>query len=394
MCARQPKTRLCLSPVLRACAGCSAAAFTFYFPFHDFDTPSMPLIVSLPILCALGARIAFTIINTDPTPSTEDALVDNVVQGLFQGVLIQLVYSEHQIFAPALALACAGRLVAMAVFASSEADIHAAGIAGISAVVGFAFSYLLSTAVDEWAETSSTDADEAMERRRERRREREIARKEHMRARLREINARERGRDKERDSSPLSNLRSRSLDRTQIRRRSRSRALSASPQRTEHTTVPPTLITETSTTMTMEQLGYTGLGRLLDLELANLRKRAATAEADRRRCKEEKKWAIAQGDTSRAKQLAWQVKRYAAMAESYTREADRRIIEATRAAHPSAASFPAEKGDSPLSGDTLRQETDTDDQPYPGQLRRECVVFLKCRKLVLTSLLIARAKPR
>ena len=338
----------------------------------------MPLIVSIPIICALGARIAFTVINHDPTSSNEDVLVDNVVQGLFQGVLIQFVYYEHQLFAPALALACLGRLVAMAVFASSDPEVHAAGISGISAVVGFAFSYLLSTAVEEWTEGGVAGVSDSRERRRERRREREEARearKEHMRARLREINARERGRDPEREPSPpLSILRPRSLDRTQNRRRSLSRARSDSPQRTEHTTVPPTLITETSTTMTMEQLGYTGLGRLLDLELANLRKKAATAEADRRRCKEEKKWAIAQGDTSRAKQLAWQVKRYAAMAESYTREADRRIIEATRNAHPTAGP-PPEKGDSPLSADTLKN-LEMDDQPYPGQLRKECAILL------------------
>lgn len=338
----------------------------------------MPLIVSLPILCALGARIVFTILNPNPAPSTEDNLIDNAVQGLFQGVLIQLVHSEHQIFAPALALACAGRLVTMAVFGTTEAEVHAAGISGIAAVVGFAFAYLLSSAAEEWTNGNLSDED-SRERKRERRRERELARearKEHMRARLREINARERGRDPERElSPPRSVTRSRSFDRIQSRRRSLSRARSTSPQRTEHTGVPPTLITETSTTMTMEQLGYTGLGRLLDLELANLRKRAAIAEADRRRCKEEKKWAIAQGDTARAKQLAWQVKRYAAMAESYTREADRRIIEATRNAHPTAGPLPAEKGDSPLSGDMLKHDIDADDQPYPGQLRKECVIF-------------------
>ena len=86
-------------------------------------------------------------------------------------------------------------------------------------------------------------------------------------------------------------------------------------------------VTDETGTSSLELTGYTGLGRLVDLQLGNLRKKAAIAEADRRRCKEERKWALASGNKARATQLTWQIKRYAAMAESYTREADRRIIE-------------------------------------------------------------------
>ncbi|EJD02762.1 uncharacterized protein FOMMEDRAFT_167928 [Fomitiporia mediterranea MF3/22] len=314
----------------------------------------MPLTVTLPLLCALGARIAFTLLNPPLTaPSSNDELIDSAVQGAFQGVLLQYVASDHPDFAPALAFACAARAAMAAYFSDGPADIQALGVAGIAAVVGFSLTHLLSQAAEEWNGVE-LDEDLSNDRRHSRRRDRELARearKEHMRARLREINARERER------SPSPSVRSRSLERIQPRRTFISRARSVSP-RTEHTAaIPPTLITETtSTTWTMEQMGYTGLGRLLDLELANLRKKAASAEADRRRCKEEKKWAIAQGDTSRAKQLAWQVKRYAAMAESYTREADRKIIEATRVNHPgrlSAAAAP-------------EASTPTQDNPYTG----------------------------
>ncbi|KAL5507533.1 hypothetical protein ACEPAH_6989 [Sanghuangporus vaninii] len=302
----------------------------------------MPLAVTLPILCALGARIAFTLLNpplTPPLPSEE--LIDGAVQGAFQGVLLQYVSSEHPVFAPALALAFVGRIASIVYFADAPPDMQVVGVTGIAAVVGFALTQLLSLAADEWMDEDELSIDRRHSRRRERELAREMARearKEHMRARLREINARERDRDRSRSPS----VRSRSFERVAPRRSYVTRARSASLPRTEHTTVPPTLITETtSTTLTMEQMGYTGLGRLLDLELANLRKKAATAEADRRRCKEERKWALAQGDKARAEQLAWQVKRYAAMAESYTREADRKIIEATRANHPGQLSAAA-----------------------------------------------------
>ena len=317
----------------------------FLFPFFlgspIFDETFMPLIVSLPLLCALGARIAFTFLNSDvisPTgvdASLEDSLLDLIVQGAFQGVLFQYVQSEHPIFAPALALLCIGR-AGVLLFTSEGSEAPKIGVSAAAAIIGFAVAYLASSAFEEWTGVDEVVPAEGRKTRHSyRKKDRELARelarearKQHMRARLREINARERSRS----PSPVPAV-SRPL--------SRSQARSTSPQRTvytehtgytEHTErIPATLVTETSTTLTMEQMGYTGLGRLLDLELAGLRKRAATAEADRRRCKEERKCAIAQGDKARAEQLAWQVKRYAAMAESYTREADRRIIEATRA---------------------------------------------------------------
>ncbi|THH04576.1 hypothetical protein EW145_g5413 [Phellinidium pouzarii] len=242
---------------------------------------------------------------------------DVVVQGLFQGVLLQYVFAEYSLFAPALALALAGRAF-LDFFYSQYTDVQKLSFTGMSAIVGFVGSYLLTIVMEEWFGWNTEEIVESVvHHRAPHRKDRMSARetrRDRTRARLREINARERERS-----------RSHSQDR-QDRSRHRERDMSAPA--TERFGAPPTAITEmTSSTLTMEQMGYTGLGRLLDLELANLRKRAATAEADRRRCKEERKWAIAEGDKVRATQLGWQVKRYAAMAESYTREADRRIIE-------------------------------------------------------------------
>lgn len=65
----------------------------------------------------------------------------------------------------------------------------------------------------------------------------------------------------------------------------------------------------------------------LEREVATLRARASLADSERRRFKEEKKWALSQGNTARAAQMSWQVKRYTALTKSFTREADTRFLE-------------------------------------------------------------------
>jgi hypothetical protein len=65
----------------------------------------------------------------------------------------------------------------------------------------------------------------------------------------------------------------------------------------------------------------------LDREVAALRARASLADSERRRFKEEKKWALSQGNFARASQMSWQVKRYHALMRSFHREADARAIE-------------------------------------------------------------------
>ncbi|KAJ7076328.1 hypothetical protein B0H15DRAFT_1006019 [Mycena belliarum] len=66
----------------------------------------------------------------------------------------------------------------------------------------------------------------------------------------------------------------------------------------------------------------------LDREVAALRARASLADSERRRYKEERKWAIEQGNPARAKEMSWQVKRYSALMKSFHREADDKILEA------------------------------------------------------------------
>ncbi|KAJ3803269.1 hypothetical protein GGU11DRAFT_178895 [Lentinula aff. detonsa] len=66
----------------------------------------------------------------------------------------------------------------------------------------------------------------------------------------------------------------------------------------------------------------------LDRQVAALRARASLADSERRRFKEERKWAKSQGNIALAAQLRWQVKRYSALMKSFHREADTKLLEA------------------------------------------------------------------
>ncbi|KAG6837495.1 hypothetical protein H0H93_008420 [Arthromyces matolae] len=60
----------------------------------------------------------------------------------------------------------------------------------------------------------------------------------------------------------------------------------------------------------------------LEVEIKTLRARAALADSERRRFKEEKKWAISQGNLARASQMKSQVKHYTALMQKFNHDAD------------------------------------------------------------------------
>lgn len=65
----------------------------------------------------------------------------------------------------------------------------------------------------------------------------------------------------------------------------------------------------------------------LEREVATLRARASLADTEKRRYKEERIWALAQGNQARAEQMAWQVKRYRALTHGFHKEADAKLLE-------------------------------------------------------------------
>lgn len=64
----------------------------------------------------------------------------------------------------------------------------------------------------------------------------------------------------------------------------------------------------------------------LEREVAALRARASLADSERRRYREERKWAVSEGNMERAAQLKQQVKRYTALMQSFHREADIKML--------------------------------------------------------------------
>lgn len=62
-------------------------------------------------------------------------------------------------------------------------------------------------------------------------------------------------------------------------------------------------------------------------EIYILRTRASLADSERRRFKEERKWATSQGNLARASQMKWEVKRYTSLMQTFNREADLKALE-------------------------------------------------------------------
>jgi hypothetical protein len=88
------------------------------------------------------------------------------------------------------------------------------------------------------------------------------------------------------------------------------------------TSLPPSIISSTEDLVDPHRVMDP-----LEREVATLRARASLADTERRRFKEEKKWAVSQGNLARAAQMSWQVKRYTALTQSFTKEADARLLE-------------------------------------------------------------------
>jgi len=79
----------------------------------------------------------------------------------------------------------------------------------------------------------------------------------------------------------------------------------------------------------------------LEREIVALRARASLADSERRRYKEERKWALSQGNVARAAQMKWQVKRYTTLMQSFHQEADAKFLEASAVNRVHTTSDPA-----------------------------------------------------
>ncbi|KAG6866712.1 hypothetical protein C0991_011371 [Blastosporella zonata] len=76
-----------------------------------------------------------------------------------------------------------------------------------------------------------------------------------------------------------------------------------------------------------EMIGPSASLTPLEIEVKTLRARAALADSERMRCKEERKWAISQGNLARASQMKSHVKHYTTLMEEFNREAESKWLQ-------------------------------------------------------------------
>ncbi|TFK87535.1 hypothetical protein K466DRAFT_490695 [Polyporus arcularius HHB13444] len=291
----------------------------------------MQLTTGLPLLFALGARVFINTLVPDPThiSSTPDFLLN----GLFQGVLIHNTLTQLPQAVIVVVVCVVAKLVIDFI---RLADVVQTACTVLGVALGVLFTDLLGQFVDGipglglGAESVVGVAPAVVVSREPppdppkrirlvsfgRDRTRSHRHRERERDRERE---RERERDRERDT-----LRDR-IDHDRHGRSSEVRPIT--PTLTYCSTAPSISLDSVPSSIDPD-------GKLTpkEREVAVLRARASLADSERRRFKEERKWAMSQGNMARASQLAWQVKRYTALMESFHREADAKVVEAARGA--------------------------------------------------------------
>ena len=245
----------------------------------------MRFTTAISLILGLGARISFNKFVTVRDPPT---IEDHVLSGLWQGVALYYFIMEFHYLALGAAFAMAGRLV-MNFMATHNTTECACTILGVA--LGILFTDLLSQVLED-----NTTAQLRVSRY-------EGSAVDYPPPRQRLVQFR----------------RASSVEREQHHVRRRREFLESTPS------------TTTASTNTWESIsdwvdpGHTMTP--LEREIAALRKKASLADSERRRFREEKKWALSQGNRARANQMGWQVKRYSALMQSFHREADLRLLE-------------------------------------------------------------------
>ncbi|EKM54496.1 uncharacterized protein PHACADRAFT_29707 [Phanerochaete carnosa HHB-10118-sp] len=258
----------------------------------------MYLTTAPPLLFALGIRLFLNAIN----PDHKDSTADHLLQGLWQGVLLYHVLKHTTWAVFPVGFAIAAKLLYD--FASNFDTTRCACVL-LGAALGVLCTDLITQLFEEGRynevqprSPATTVALQASSRETSSRRQRVVS-FEH------------------------------GIDRDRPSRRHKS---SADRARANASSPAPTNAHSISTALTLDSLpsSIDPLGRMppAEREIAVLRARASLADSERRRFKEERKWALSQGNIARADQLDWQVKRYSTLMDSYHREADAKVVEA------------------------------------------------------------------
>lgn len=262
----------------------------------------MQLTTAPPLLFAIGVRIFVNFINPDHTSSTPD----HILVGIWQGVLLYHTLRHFRLFVFPVGFGIAGKLLYD--FANSSDTTKCACVL-LGVALGVLFTDILTQLFEQGRYNERvSEPTTPVRTSHERERDREPLPSK----RLRLVSFERGSKEKKRASREQ-----------EAAERAHARAQAASPA--------PTYAHSIDTAITLDSLpsSIDPDNRLSPAErdVATLRARASLADSERRRFKEERKWALSQGNTARASQLDWQVKRYAALMESFHREADNKLIE-------------------------------------------------------------------
>ncbi|KZT70992.1 hypothetical protein DAEQUDRAFT_810256 [Daedalea quercina L-15889] len=310
----------------------------------------MEITTSSALLIALGARILLNsiFVGPDAPPSTPDSLLN----GLFEGVLLYTSLTQLFLMVFPVGFGIAAKLL---LDYSRTLDATQCVCTLLGVALGVVFTDVLSKSFEDNSTKTQTrtraTTTTARETHEPSRRLRLVSFDRQERTRHR----REEGHRHRRDSD----------DRERDRERERN------PRRLEVRPITPTLTyASTAPSISLDSVpsSIDPDGRMTPQEraVAILRARASLADSERRRFKEERKWALSQGNYARASQLAWQVRRFTALMESFHREADAKVVEAARAA---AEQQPAASSERPrrISQSKRNQPEASSSVPFPGQ---------------------------
>ena len=234
------------------------------------------LALAIPVVFVLGVRLVMTTIL-----QSENRNADSLLKGLIQGVLMyHAMLSTYQAISIPLFLGIGGRLL-------GDFAIRRDGWNVASTLLGIAFGVVTADIISYIYEDTECTTIEVFD-----------------------------------DTWETC-----SVDERRRRKAPRLGRRMSEPRRIEDL---PTVYEELSSIESRSRIDDAEPQSDVEREVARLRAKALNAAGQRRRFREERKWAWSQGNFARAFQLRWQVKKYQALADSFTREADQKLIEGTR----------------------------------------------------------------
>jgi hypothetical protein len=256
----------------------------------------MPIPTAPALLVGLGARIVIDIANRANTGELP-RLHDTILVGVWQGVALQFAGKN------VVALAAIGLSVLVKIVAdfSTIPDASRAIATIVGVALGMVGTDLLSSAIDQAFDSEPSQGSSSKGR--------SSSSRKH-------VSSHGHHRDLKRQPS-------KPLPRTEPRERLvqwhasvQGGSVTTEPLQSSDITSVDGIISQKARNMTP-----------LEQEIAALRAKASLADSERRRCREERKWALSQGNEELAGELKANYKRFKALMEECHKEADAKLLE-------------------------------------------------------------------